>query len=473
MSGSTASPRDTASPEAEGWTRAGQRRGWRRILLPAAALAVLAGGAVWLLLHEEHQAPQYRTATVAEGPVTAAVTASGTVNPVTMVQVGSQVSGQILSLHADFNSEVKSGEVIARIDPALIESQVRQAAADLDVARAAVTVQGAAVQRARADLAAARANLEGLQQQTRRAQVAMEDAARTNDRRQRLFATGAGSAADRDTAQAAHDESIAALAAAQAQEAAQRATIDSLTAALAVAEATLVQNQAQVGMKQAVLDNAQVNLEHTFIRAPVDGTVIQRAVDVGQTVAASLQAPTLFLIAQDLRRMQVDASVDEADVGAIREGQPVEFTVDAYPGRVFRGEVLQVRKNPQVVQNVVTYDAVLSAPNEDQALLPGLTATIRIVTARRDHALLVPNAALRWRPTGSPVAAPAPGTGTVFALGDDGLPRMVTLRLGISDGNVAEVTEGALQPGERLVIGEDASRAAAPAGSPGFGPPRF
>ena len=470
-SGSIVSPRQAGAGTVGGGL--GIDRRWKLYggLAVVAALAV--AGILALLLRTGAAAPKYRLGTVTEGPVIAAITASGTVNPVINVQVGSQVSGQILSLHADFNTEVQAGQLIARIDPALLETQAKQAAADLEVTRAAVVVQRAAVGRARADLAVAWANLEGLRQQTRRAQVAMEDAGRTNERKRRLYETGAGTQADRDSAQASFDQAVAQLRTAQAQELAQQATIDSLTAAVAVAEATQVQTEAQVGQKQAVLDTAQVNLAHTFIRAPVDGTVIQRAVDVGQTVAASLQAPLLFTIAQDLRRMQVDASVDEADVGGIREGQAVEFGVDAYPGRVFRGEVLQVRKNPQVVQNVVTYDAVLSAPNEDQALLPGLTANIRIITAHRDRTLLVPNAALRWRPVGSGAAPAAPGTGTAYVLGAGDRPQPVTLRLGISDGNLTEVTEGSLQSGQRLVVGEQPSSGAPQQGSPGMGPPRF
>ena len=443
-----------ALPGSEPWLRRHWK--WAAALAGAAALALLAG----LLLRSGNPAQTFRLRPVAAGPVVATVTASGTVNPTITVLVGSQVSGQILELFADFNAEVKTGQLIARIDPALFATQVQQAAADVAVARAAVAVQRATLPRAQADIAVAEATLAGLHQQTHRARSAAEDAGRISSRKRRLFETGAGTQADRETAQASYDEALASVLAAEAQEAAQAATIRSLQAALAVAQATLVQAEAQVAQKQAVLDNAQVNLAHTEIRAPVDGTVIQRAVDVGQTVAASLQAPLLFSIARDLRSMQVDASVDEADVGAIREGQQVEFSVDAHPGRVFRGQVVQVRKNPQVVQNVVTYDAVLSAPNADLALLPGLTANIRIITARRETALLVPNAALRWRPPGAAAAPAAFGSGTVYVLGSEGRPQAVALQLGISDGNVTEVTSGALQAGQQVVVGE-ATRPAA------------
>ena len=449
---------------------AGRRR-WAWGALALTLAAGLAGAA--LLLRGRAVPPPWRLGSVTEGPVVAAIIASGTLNPVITVQVGSQVSGQILALSADFNSEVSKGELIARIDPSLFETQVKQAEADLGVARAAILVQRAGVTKAGADLGVARATLDSLRQQTRRAQVAAEDAGRIADRRQKLYATGSGTLADRDTAQANFDGLVAQQHAAEAQEVAQRAGIDSQAAALQTAEANLAMAEAQVGQKQAVLDNARVNLDHTYIRAPVDGTVIQRNVDVGQTVAASLQAPLLFTIAQDLREMQVDASVDEADVGGVRVGQAVEFGVDAYPGRVFRGAVIQVRKAPQAVQNVVTYDAVISAANPDQALLPGLTATVRILTARRDKALLVPNAALRWRLPGSAAAPPAVGAGTVFVPGPQGEPQPVALRTGIADPTVTEVLEGALQPGQAVIIGERTATAASSSIMSSMGRPRL
>jgi HlyD family secretion protein len=224
---------------------------------------------------------------------------------------------------------------------------------------------------------------------------------------------------------------------------------------------------AQVAQNQAALRQAQVDLERTFIRAPVDGTVVGRSVDVGQTVAASLQAPTLFTIAQDLRNMQVDTNVDEADVGRVKVGQTATFTVDSYPGRTFTGEVVQIRKAPLVVQNVVTYDVVVSARNPEQRLLPGMTANVRIVIDQKESVLQVPNAALRFRPPGMEApererpARPAPGGlrgggapgGRVWVVGPDGKPAAIPLQLGIGDGTYTEVVKGEIKEGQQVIVG--------------------
>jgi HlyD family secretion protein len=447
----------------------------RRVLIIAAGVVVVVIAAAAYLLSTSATAPSYRFATVTAGPVTASIIASGTVNPVTSVQVGSQVSGQIKELEADFNSRVSNGQLVARIDPSLFETQAAQASADLAVARANVDVQQTLVDQAGANLASARATLQSLQAQTRKAEVGTEDAGRIADRARKLAATGSGTIADRDTTQAIYDQAVAQANTAHAQEAVQEAAIHAAEASVATARANLAMAQAQTGLKQAALETAQVNLDHTYIRAPVDGTVVLRNVDVGQTVVASLQAPLIFTIAQDLSHMQVDASVDEADVGAVKVGQLVTFTVDAYPGRVFEGSVQQVRIAPQVVQNVVTYDVVVSAPNTDLALLPGLTANTRVVTDHRDTAVLVPNAALRYWPSGFGGTAPGANTSEVWTVGSDGHPLAVSLRLGISDGNVTEVLEGKLPPGATVIVGDSPSGApAARQTSPGMtAGPRF
>jgi HlyD family secretion protein len=444
-----------------------RRRRWM-LVLAAVLVAAALGGIAYYLLSVTSAVPAYRVADVTRGPVTASVIASGTVNPVINVQVGAQVTGQIKELDADFNSQVKSGQLLARIDPASFETQVAQAKADFESARANVPLQQAMADRALADLQGARATLETLKAQTEKAEVAATDAKRIADRARSLAQTGAGTIADRDTTQAIYDQAAAQVHTAQAQEIVQQANIASAEAAVAVARANVTMAEAQLGLKQAALDNAQVNLDHTYIRAPVDGTVVLRNVDVGQTVVASLQAPLLFTVAQDLRQMQVDASVDEADVGGVKVGQPVAFTVDAYPGRTFQGSVQQVRIAPQVVQNVVTYDVVISAPNADLALLPGLTANVRVTLEHRDHALLVPNAALRYRPAGAPGLPPGGSTGAAFVRGADGRLTSARLHLGISDGNVTEVVEGALQPGMSVVIGDMPTAASGGTlGSPG------
>ncbi len=444
--------RASAMPDVAVRPRARRHR-WA-LLLGAALMAAVLAGFAYYLLSATNAVPVYRLAEVTRGPVTSSVIASGTVNPVINVQVGAQVTGQIKELAADFNSLVKSGQLLARIDPASFETQVAQAKADLEAAKANVPLQQAMADRAQADLEGARATLETLKAQTEKAEVAAIDAKRIADRAHSLAQTGAGTIADRDTTQAIYDQAAAQVHTAQAQETVQRANIASAEAAVAVARANVTMAAAQLGLKQAALDNAQVNLDHTYIRAPVDGTVVLRNVDVGQTVVASLQAPLLFTVAQDLRQMQVDASVDEADVGGVKVGQRVAFTVDAYPGRTFHGSVQQVRIAPQVVQNVVTYDVVISAPNADLALLPGLTANVRVTLEHRDDALLVPNAALRYRPPGAAALPPGGSAGAVFIRGADGHLTAVSLHLGISDGNVTEVVEGALQPGMSVVVGD-------------------
>lgn len=415
--------------------------------------------------------PVYRLAPVTRGAITATVIASGTVNPVITVQVGSQVSGQIKELFADFNTEVTKGQLIARIDPDIFETRVAQGEADLAVAKAGVTMQRAAVDRAEADRESAQSNLVAARAQIVKSQAALVDATRDYDRKRRLAETGAASIAVRDTAEAVFAQAQAQHGADQAQELSLEAAVRSAGAQIRTAQANVETAEAQVVVKEAALRAAQVDLDHTYIRAPVDGTVVLRNVDVGQTVAASLQAPVLFTIAQDLRAMQVDSSIDEADVGAIRVGQKVTFTVDAYPGRTFEGEVLQIRKSPQVVQNVVTYDVVVSAPNPDLLLLPGLTANVRVVTAQKDGSLLVPNSALRYGQiqTAKTAATPA-GVTQVYALGPDGTPQPIAVKLGITDGNVTEAVEGALKEGQQLIIGEIPPGAAKYGTSlPGFG----
>ena len=320
-----------------------------KLVVGTLLFAVLAGGGWYAWSSRQGDAPTYRTARVERGPITATVSSTGTLNPVTSVQVGTQVSGQIQQLFVDFNSPVKKGELIARIDPETFQYRVRQAEADLESSRSSVG----------------------------RAQVAQVIAERDLKRTKELVARNFVSPAELDRAQSTFD-----LAAAEVRTA-----------------------QAIVQQRAAQLATARVDLSRTEIRAPVDGVVIKRSVDVGQTVAASLQAPELFIIAKDLRDMQVDTSIDEADVGRIKIGLRATFTVDAFPGRQFSGEVRSVRKAAQNVQNVVTYIAIISANNERGELLPGMTANVRIVTDTRDSVLKVPNAALRFRPAGESAAA--------------------------------------------------------------------
>jgi HlyD family secretion protein len=373
-----------------------------RRIVPLGLVGLVVATGVWgyFYVQGRGQAQQYRRARIERGPLTAAVSATGSLNAVTTVQVGSQVSGQIKELLADFNTVVRRGQVIARIDPAAFEAKVNQAGAELEAAQAAVLNQQAQVERSRADLENVRAAHAEARAQTVRAQVAVAEARRDLDRKVELARRELIARSEHDTAQAAHDSAVAALDATRAKEQAALAAIGSAQAQLRVADAQLTSAQAQVRQKQAALRQAEVDLQHTAIRAPVDGVVVSRQVDVGQTVAASLQAPVLFTIAQDLTEMQVDTSVDEADIGRIGLDAPAVFSVDAFPGRTFTGRVGQIRKAAQVVQNVVTYTVVVAVDNPDGRLLPGMTANVKVIVAQKPSVLKVPNAALRFRPPG-------------------------------------------------------------------------
>jgi len=361
------------------------------------AVLVAAPGGAWFYAQSRGNAPRFRTAKIERGPLTATVSATGTLNAVVTVQVGSQVSGQIKELFADFNSLVKRNQLVARIDPEKFLAAVAQAKAQVDMAKANVLNQRALVEKTRADLANSHAALAAAKAQTAKAQVAVVDTRRTLQRNQDLRRRGFIAQADEDTAQATYDSAVAQAESAKAQEEAQASQIRSAEAQLRVVEAQLQSAIANVSQQEAGLRQAQVDLDHTEIRAPVDGVVVSRTVDVGQTVAASLQAPTLFTIAQDLTQMQVETNVDEADVGRIKEGLRATFTVDSFANQTFTGDVMQVRKAPQVLQNVVTYNVVISARNPELKLLPGMTANVRLVVAQKEGVLKVPNSALRFR----------------------------------------------------------------------------
>src|SRR3989441_6889871 len=365
--------------------------------------------------------PQYRFASAELGPLTAAVSASGNLNAVITVQVGSQVSGQIKELLVDFNSVVKKGQVIARIDPDIFEAKVIQARADLDSAKATVLNQQAQIERSRADADNARAAHAEARAQTAKAQIAVVDTKRDLDRKTELFARQLIAKSDLDSSQAASDSAGAQLDSARAHEQALASAIQSAIAQLRVAEAMLESARAQVEQKDAALKQAQVDLDHTTISAPVDGVVVSRQVDVGQTVAASLQAPVLFTIAQDLTKMQVETSVDEADIGRVKLNDQATFTVDAFPNETFVGRVTQIRKAAQVVQNVVTYTVVVAVDNPSGRLLPGMTANVKLVVAEKSSVLKLPNAALRFRPAGGDAVVPSGPPGGATASGQPSL----------------------------------------------------
>jgi HlyD family secretion protein len=453
-----------------------------RIVLGAAAVAVVV--AVLAFRSHDH-AVTYAAVPVDRGDIQDVVGATGTVQAVQTVQVGSQVSGTIQNLYADFNSVVRKGQVIARLDPSSFQARLGQA---------------------QAALIAARANVE-------RSRAAVDDARRKLDQAKALAAEKLLPQSDFDTAQANYDQAVAQVKA----------------------------NQAAVSQAQANVNQAKVDLDHTVIAAPIDGVVIARSVDVGQTVAASFQAPVLFVIANDLKHMEVNASVDEADIGRVRTSQEVTFRVDAYPDRTFRGRVTQVRLQPTTVQNVVTYNTIISVDNDDGRLMPGMTATVSVIVRRSENALRIPAAALRFRPEGfdaggrgrsagaaggagtGPRAAAAPGaaapgagatggisgtgpggarlgggraggwsgrradsggaSGTpggaegdsgrsalIFVLTDKGQPEPVRVRTGVSDGQFVEVKDG-LTEGTRVVVGIEGEGTARPTGPRPSGSP--
>jgi HlyD family secretion protein len=407
---------------------------WVTVVLVIVLAAVLALGGFYFLKNKGNGV-QFKTAKTVRGDLRAVVTATGTVSAVTTVQVGTQVSGTIKELFVDFNSSVKKGQLLARIDPTLSEAKVAQA---------------------RANLQAALANVE-------KAEASLADANRTLERNKTLFAGNYIARSDLDTADTNRATALAQLSVAKAQ----------------------------VEQQKAALTQEETTLHYTRILSPVDGTIISRNVDIGQTVAASFQTPTLFSIAQDLTRMQIDTNVDEADIGRIKVGQQVQFTVDAYPDTTFPGRVSEIRNAPTTISNVVTYDVVVRVSNPELQLKPGMTANVSIITAQEKGALKIPNAALRfkWQPTGTGSASargetgrgeagagnrqinrPANGGTTpgVWIL-EGKNPRRAPLTLGISDGSDTTVLSGALQEGDRVII--DTNGSEKKTGQQGGGPP--
>jgi len=388
-----------------------------KIVWVVAALVLLLIG--WRLMARGDAAPKYSTEAVGRGEVVSRVSASGTLSALVTVDVGSQVSGRIQSLYADFNSVVKKGERVAKIDPALYEAAVAQA---------------------RANVIAARGNLQRLQ-------VQAEEAKRLAKRSEQLFEQRIVAENDRDTTRAN----------------------------ARAAEAAAVQAEGQLAQAAAALRQAETNLRYTDIIAPTDGIVISRAVNVGQTVAATMQAPIIFTIAQDLRAMQVHTSVAESDIGRLKVGMEATFTVDAYPSERFRGRINMIRNAAQVVQNVVTYDAVIEVANPELKLKPGMTATVSVIADRRADVLRVPNAALRFRPDFGAAAAPAavdePGTRSVYVL-VKGKPERRSVRIGLADTRYTEIVGGDLKVGEPVIMGAETAGSAT-RGSGRGGPPRM
>jgi len=399
-----------------------QPRATRRLVVIGALAAVVVAAAVAYWWTHRAAAPEYLTGEVSRGTVSRIVTASGTVNPMTTVQVGTYVSGVIQDLHCDFNTEVKAGQLCAKIDPRPYQTVVDQ--------------ESAALETARAQLAKDQANLE--------------------------------------FSKVIYDRDVDLL----NRKIVSQETVDTAYNALIQARAQVALDQSTIAQRNATLNAAKVNLDYTNIISPVSGTVVSRNVTQGQTVAASFQTPTLFLIATDLTQMQVDTNVSESDIGNVAVGNKVLFTVEAYPDRTFTGTVTQVRQAPLSVQNVITYDAVVGVPNRDLMLKPGMTAAVRVVTAERDDVLRVPNAALRFSPHGARAAtdqSPADRTGSkstgerhaVYVLKDD-RPLRVPVQIGVDDDAFTEITSGNVAVGDTLVVGMRGA-AAAGGGPPGGG----
>jgi HlyD family secretion protein len=372
----------------------------RRIAAFVASVAVIAG---WWWWWRSGAAPavSYVTEPIDRGAIEVVVTATGIVNPVTKVQVGTYVSGPILQLFADYNSPVTKGQRVAQIDPRPFQVKAQQAEALLANAQASVA-------KARADLALKKLAFE---------------------RNQALHARNLIAENDLDTARSNYEQ----------------------------AKAQVALEQAGVQQAEAFLAEARINLGYTDITSPVDGVVVSRSVDVGQTVAASFQTPTLFEIAEDLTKMQVNAAVSESDIGGVADGQKARFTVDAYPGRRFDGRVAQVRNAPVTVQNVVTYDVVIEVANADLALKPGMTATVEIETARRDDAIRIPQRALRFHP--EEAGARDPNAAAVWRQGVDGALERVAITPGLRNETWVELAQGALAAGDAVVVARERTAA--------------
>jgi HlyD family secretion protein len=445
---------------------------WAKWALVIGFIAVL-GISVKLWRMHTQNAVGYDTVAVERGLIQASVTATGTLNAVVDVQVGSQVSGNIRGLFADFNTKVTKGQLVALIDPEAFQAQVDQAQAALGSVHSATTTLEAQVIKANADVAGTIASEKGVESIAAKDRANELNAKTQWQRADSLFSGGLIAQQDRDSAKATYDAAQAQVAADQSQTEAAKQTIQSAQAQVQVVQSQLSSGRAQERQAQAVLDQAKINLAHTRITAPVDGTVIARRMDVGQTVAASFAAPTIFEIAQDLTKMQLDTNVDESDIGTITAGQTATFTVDAYPGTTFRGQVTNVRKAPIIAQNVVTYDVVITVPNPDLKLFPGMTANARILTAKLDDTLKVPNAVLRLHPSAAvlkQVGLPPPQTGkpTIYVV-PGGKLQAIPVTFGLSDGKFTAVTSGDLQVGELVMVRFTTSTTApsAPTPSPG------
>ncbi|HZN05554.1 MAG TPA: efflux RND transporter periplasmic adaptor subunit [Pyrinomonadaceae bacterium] len=518
------------------------RQFWARLL--AGKMKLLIGGGMMALFMlagfyfwgSDSGTPQYMTARIERGNLRNTVTATGALQAVTTVQVGSQASGTISALYADFNSVVKKGQVIAQLDPSTAKAQVEQARANLEQARASLANARAAVLNSRAGVSDAQArslaarstvqnNQAGVSSAEANAAVLkaqQDDALSLLKQQESLLKAGVIAQRDYDvavtaykTAEARYNQAVAQVQQAKLTEqsassagmAQSQAAVEQSQAQVQQSQAQVQQAAAQVQQAQAALSLAEVNLSHTTIASPIDGVVVSRDVNVGQTVAASLSAPTLFTIANDLTQMQVIANIDQADIGLVEQAKSVRFTVDAFPGKEFDGKIAEMRLNPVNVQNVVTYNVVINVENAEQKLKPGMTANLTITIDERNDVLKVPNAALRFTPQDgsrqrnnangggqnqgqgrrrqqggdasasnfAPSSAPVleGQTRIVWVLDQNGKPERRRIKVGLSDGASTEVVEGELKEGDMVITGQTLTGSASSQSNqsrpPGFG----
>lgn len=423
-------------------------------MVAGAALALVIGGLYWR--SSAQNAVTFETVPVEQGSVQARVTATGNLNAVVEVLVSSQVSGNIKALYADWNSHVKKGQLVALIDPEVFQAQLDQAHASVRSAHAATLSAQAQLAKARADESAAIASQRNAQAIAAKDQASEVNARGQWERAQQLFKEQIMSRQDYDTAQANYEAATSQVNADRAQVLAAEQSVQSARASVEVSKSQVASAQAQEREAEAALRQAQINLDRTRITAPVDGVVVARRMDVGQTVASTLNPPTIFEIAQDLTKMQVDTNVDESDIGKIALGQRATFVVDSYPETTFQGVVAEIRKAPIVTQNVVTYDVVISVDNSDLRLFPGMTANVTILTQRVEKTLKVPNAVLRFRPSSAlmkkyNLPPQQPDQAQAYVLSGARL-KAVPVSFGISDGRYTAVSSAGLQPGEKVVV---------------------
>jgi HlyD family secretion protein len=441
------------------------------------ALALVACLVVFLLVHASsaRNDPGYVTAQVKYGDINSTIQETGTVNPIDEVNVGTQVSGTISQIFVDYNSVVHKGQVLAKLDPTSFQEAVDQANATLAQARAQAAAQASTVTQNAANTQNMLANEQQLEANVKKAQAQYDLSNITVQRDRQLLAQGYISQSQLDTDEATNESNLEALNAAQQQAKGGTAQVAGANATVQVSQNQAAAAQAQIAVDAAQAGQAEYNLARTVITSPIDGIVVARDVSVGQTVAASLQTPTLFVIASSLKDMEVDVSVDEADVGQLRAGQTAYLTVPAYPNVEFKGTVKQVRVNPTTVQNVVTYDAVVYVHDEQERLKPGMTANVTIDVVHRPNVLTMPLAALLYHPSsaqkqgGQSQVAGAPGSRvTVWTL-QKRKPVPVPVVIGYSDGSNVEIAQGNLKAGDQVITGEiRSSSASRPTGA--FGP---